>query len=327
MPKNNLYCFILAALLPLLGACKSDVMNFDQYPSLSISNEEINMLIYLPDPEKGMYRGTRFDWSGVIGSVVYKGHEYFGYWKDTHDPLFHEDLTGPVEGYIKPGLGYEEAEPGGSYVRIGVGLIEKPEENQYSFRNFYKLLDPGKWTLDNGEDWISFRHELNTDIGYGYIYEKLIKLKKDGFIIEHKLQNTGDLAIETDQFNHNFFMIDGEPSGKAFSVSFPFPVSTGDDPQGFAEISDHELRLIKDLEEGDSFFLLLEGYSKEISDHQITVQNSKSGAGVTFSIDKPLHRMAFWACRTTLSPENSIYLELAPGTSDEWTSEYSLFIK
>ena len=295
MPKNNLYCLILAAPLIFMGACKSDDMNFDQYPSLNISNEEITMLIYLPDPEKGMYRGTRFDWSGVIGSVEYKGHEYFGYWKDTHDPFFHEDLTGPVEGYIKPGLGYEEAGPGGSYVRIGVGLIEKPEESEYSFRNFYKLLDPGKWTLDHGEDWISFRHELSTDIGYGYIYDKLIKLKADGFIIEHKLQNTGDLAIETDQFNHNFFMIDGEPSGKAFSVSFPFPVSTEDDPRGFAEISDHELRLIKDLEAGDSFFLLLEGYSQELSDHQVTVQNHKSGAGVTFSIDKPLHRMAFWA--------------------------------
>lgn len=327
MHKNLLHCFIPAALMFLLGSCKSNDMNFDQYPSINISNGEVQMLVYLPDMEKGMYRGTRFDWSGVIGSVVYKGHEYFGYWKDTHDPLFHEDLTGPVEGYIKPGLGYEEAEPGGSYVRIGVGLIEKPEEAQYSFRNYYKLLDPGQWTLDHGEDWISFRHELNTDIGYSYIYEKRIKLKKDGFSMEHTLQNTGDLVIATDQFNHNFFMIDGEPSGKAFSVSFPFPVSTEDDPQGFAELKDHELRFVKDLEEGDSFFLLLDGYSQELSDHQVTVQNHKSGAGVTFTVDKPLHRMAFWACRTTLSPENSIWLELAPGTSDQWTSEYSLFVE
>jgi hypothetical protein len=327
MHINHLHSFILATLIFLLGSCKSKDMNFDQYPSINISNEEVQMLIYLPDAEKGMYRGTRFDWSGVIGSLVYKGHEYFGYWKDTHDPLFHEDLTGPVEGYIKPGLGYEEAEPGGSYVRIGVGLIEKPEEAQYSFRNYYKLLDPGQWTLDHGEDWISFRHELNTDIGYSYIYEKRIKLKKNGFSMEHRLQNTGDLVIASDQFNHNFFMIDGEPSGKAFSVSFPFAVSTEDDPQGFAELEDHELRFVRDLEEGDSFFLILEGYSQELSDHQVTVQNHESGAGVTFSVDKPLHRMAFWACRTTLSPENSIWLELAPGTSDKWTSEYSLFVK
>ncbi len=33
---------------------------------------------HLPDAENGMYRATRFDWSGVIGSVKYKGHEYLG---------------------------------------------------------------------------------------------------------------------------------------------------------------------------------------------------------------------------------------------------------
>lgn len=317
----------MVAMILSMVSCNSNKMNFDQFPSLSISNEEVEMLIYLPDAEKGLYRATRFDWSGVIGSVKYKGHEYFGYWKDTHDPLFHEDLTGPVEGYIKPGLGYDEAEPGGKYVRIGVGLIEKPDEAEYSFRNSYKLLDHGLWTLDHGEDWISFKHELSTDIGYSYIYEKIISLKKDGFIMEHKLQNTGEKAIETDQFNHNFFMIDGEPSGRAFSISFPFPLSTEDDPKGFAELKDNELRFLKDLKDDDSFFLLLQGYGEELSDHQVTVQNHLSGAGVTYSIDKPLHRMAFWACRTTLSPENFIWLEVEPGGQETWTSEYTLFVK
>jgi hypothetical protein len=319
--------FALANLLVFLGSCNTNDMNFDRYPSLRISNEEMQMLIYLPDAENGLYRATRFDWSGVIGSVKYKGHEYFGYWKDTHDPLFHEDLSGPVEGYLKPGLGYDEAEPGGKFVRIGVGLIEKPDEAEYSFRNYYELLDHGKWTIDHGNDWISFRQELNTDIGFSYIYEKLISLKSNGFTLEHKLQNTGVKTIKTDQFNHNFFMIDGEPSGKAFHISFPYPISTEDDPEGFVELHDKELNFVRDLEGDDSFFILLHGYGEGINDHQVTVHNRKSGAGVTFSVDKPLYRMAFWACRTTLSPENFIWLEVEPGASEEWTSEYTLFVK
>ena len=143
----------LAGMIVIISllSCNSDKLNFDQYPSLTISNDEVEMKLYLPDPENGFYRGTRFDWSGVIGSVRYKGHDYFGYWKKTHDPFFHEDLSGPVEGYIDPGLGYDEAEPGGEYVRIGVGVIEKPDEEQYSFRNFYKLLDSGIWAIDHGD--------------------------------------------------------------------------------------------------------------------------------------------------------------------------------
>jgi len=310
-----------------LGACTFDEMNFDKFPSLTISNDEVEMKVYLPDAEKGLYRATRFDWSGVIGSVKYKGHEYFGYWKSTHDPLFHEDLPGPVEGYIKPGLGYDEAEPGGAYVRIGVGVIEKPDEAEYSFRNSYKILNHGKWTVEHGSDWISFRHELHSNIGYSYLYEKHIRLKCDGFTLQHKLQNVGEKAIETDQFNHNFFMIDGDPSGTAFSISFPYPVSTEDDPRGFVEIRDKKIRFIRDLREEDSFFLLLQGYGKEVADHQITVQNHRSGAGVTYSIDKPLHRMAFWSCRTTLCPENFIWLSVEPGGQEEWTSEYTLFLQ
>ncbi len=310
-----------------LFSCNSQELKFDSYPSLTISNDEVEMKLYLPDAENGLYRATRFDWSGVIGSVRYKGHEYFGYWKKTHDPLFHEDLSGPVEGYIQPGLGYDEAETGGEYVRIGVGVIEKPDEEEYNFRNNYKLLDPGTWTIDHGSDWITFIQELNSGIGYSYTYQKTIKLKEDGFRMEHRLENTGSRAIETDQFNHNFFMIDGEPSGTAFRIQFPYKVSTESDTQGFVELQGNELRFIRDLHDEDAFFLLLEGYGSEVSDHQVTVINEKSGAGVSFSVNKPLHRMAFWACLTTLSPENSIWISVKPGESETWDAEYTLFTK
>ncbi|UCG28981.1 MAG: hypothetical protein JSV24_06365, partial [Bacteroidales bacterium] len=291
-----------------------------------ISNDEIQMKVYLPDPEKGLYRATRFDWSGVIGSVKYKGHEYFGYWKETHDPMFHEDLTGPVEGYIEPGLGYADAEPGGKFIRIGVGIIEKGDEPEYNWRKTYNILDHGKWTIDNGKDWITFTHEINSDFGYGYIYQKTIQLKSNGFFIEHKLKNTGQKTIETDQFNHNFFMIDAEKSGPAFNISFPFTISTEDDLKGYLEIKDKNLYFIKELKD-TSVFLELSRYSGEVMDHQVTVINRKSGAGVTFTVDKPLSRLVFWACETTLSPENSIWISVGSGEEENWISDYTLFVK
>ena len=39
------------------------------FPSAEISNGRIRATILLPDAEKGYYRGTRFDWSGVISSL------------------------------------------------------------------------------------------------------------------------------------------------------------------------------------------------------------------------------------------------------------------
>ena len=318
---------LIFATVFLVNCTTRQKVDLEQYPARMISNNEVKMKVYLPDPEDGLYRATRFDWSGIIGSVRYKDHEYFGYWKDTHDPLFHEDLPGPVEGYIEPGLGYSEAEAGGKFIRIGVGILEKENEPEYAWRKTFRILDHGKWTTEHGEDWIRFIHEIKSDFGYGYIYTKVIRLKSNGFTIEHELQNTGKKPIETDQFNHNFFMIDGEPSGPAFTISFPYGISTRDDLKGFLEINGRELHFVKRLDEGNSVFAELSGYGREAEDHRVTVLNSKSGAGVTFTVDKPLYRMAFWACETTLCPENSIWIGVEPGGKEKWTSDYTLFVK
>jgi len=326
MKKMALY-LTAAGLSAFLGSCSSDELDFSRYPSVEISNGQVKMKVFLPDAEKGLYRATRFDWSGVIGSVQYKEHEYFGYWKTTHDPLFHEDLTGPVEGFIAPGLGYEEAEAGGKFVRIGVGVLEKADEPEYNWRETYPILDHGKWTIEHGKDWISFTHQLQSEVGYAYEYEKRITLKEDGFLLAHCLKNTGTRAIETDQFNHNFFMIDGERSGTAFTISFPYPISSDDDTKGMLEIKDHEISFLRDLADDENVFVSLSGYGESAEDHQVKVLNQKTGAGMIYQVDKPLHRMVFWACATTLSPENSVWLSVDPGDEESWNSEYTLFVE
>jgi hypothetical protein len=46
------------------------------HPQAEISNGQIRAKLYLPDASKGFYRGTRFDWAGVVSSLEYKGHNY-----------------------------------------------------------------------------------------------------------------------------------------------------------------------------------------------------------------------------------------------------------
>ncbi len=325
--RNTNLQLLLGVCLLLAGCSSTKQVDMEQFPNIVIENEQVQMTLYPPDPDEGLYRATRFDWSGVIGSVRYKGHEYFGYWKDTHDPTFHEDLAGPVEGFIEPGLGYEEAEAGDPFIRIGVGILKKGNEKSYDWMGTYPILDHGKWTVEQGDDWISFRHEINSDFGYGYVYTKTVRLKEDGFLIEHALQNTGEKPIETDQFNHNFFMIDGEQSGPAFQVSFPYKISTDSDLKGLVAIEDKSINFLKKVEEGENVFVELRGYGDAVEDHEVTVVNQKTGAGVTFTVDKPVYRMAFWTCKTTLCPENFIWLSVAPGEEERWVSEYTLFVE
>ena len=132
-------------------------------------------------------------------------------------------------------------------------------------------------------------------------------------------------------------MIDKQQSGPPFKIIFPYEISTEDDTKGFLEIHGNELAFTKKLENkidvslnqeiNDNVFLNLKGFSDQASDHQVTVINEDTGVGVTFSVDKPLYRMAFWACKTTLCPENFIWISVKPGQTERWTSDYTLFVK
>lgn len=283
------------------------------------------MKLYLPDAVNGFYRATRFDWSGIIYSLEYAGHQYVGEWKDTQDPLFHEDLTGPAEGYLDPGLGFEEAQIGGEFIRIGVGALKKTEA-EYDWMKTYEIIDHGKWEVDQGKDWIEFKHTLQRETGWAYVYIKRIELMKDeaGFAIIHTLKNTGSKAIQTDQFNHNFFVMDGEMTGPDFEVEFPFQLSTESELRDLVKLEGNKILFTEDLSRG-TVYMILDGHENTVEDHQMQIVNRKTGAGVKLNVDQPLSKMVFWATTTTLCPENFLDIDVAPGEEKTWTSAYSLF--
>lgn len=65
-----------------------------KYPEVEISNGIIKANLYLLDAENGYYKGTRFDWSGVISSLEFNEHTYFGQWFDADNPQHSPPLWG-----------------------------------------------------------------------------------------------------------------------------------------------------------------------------------------------------------------------------------------
>jgi len=324
MPGDVKYPELLIFLImTTILACKQQ-QTVDP-PTAFISNELVAMKLYLPDPEHGYYRATRFDWSGIIYSLESEGHQYVGEWKKSHDPLVHEDLTGPADSYGDPGPGFEEAEIGGEFIRIGVGALEKSDK-EYVWNKTYRIVDHGLWEVEQGKDWIEFKHSLERESGWAYIYTKRIELKKDesGFSIIHSLVNKGNKAIHTNQFNHNFFVMDQEVTGPDFSLEFPFILSSEEYNSELVELNKNKLLIKKELTE-EYVWLTLDGFGDGIEDNQVKIVNRKTGAGVHISVDKPLQKVVFWAISTTLCPEAFIQLDVLPGDTETWVSEYRLF--
>lgn len=299
-----------------------------EHPSARFANELIEAHVYLPDPENGYYRGTRFDWSGAIYSLKYSGHQYFGEWQESSDPYLHDRITGPVEEYrtAEKGLGYDDG--GDRFLRIGVGVVEKPEEDDYRWRHSYKVVDPGEWTVRKGTNWIEFTHEVaEPSLRYGYLLTKRLTLTpgQPELVIDHVLENTGRKKIETNVYNHNFFVIDNQPTGPDFAVEFPFEPTADRQMGGYVSISGKQLRYERLIPPGESIFTMLAGYGATAEDHVFTIENRKVKAGVRVATDRALAKLQYWSPRTTLCPETFIDLKLAPGQSDRWSTRYEFY--
>lgn len=357
--RHLAFCLLMAAAATLAAGAQTPTPALEgavtqapsTVPRASIANPDVQVVFNLPNPDTGYYRGTRFDWSGVIASLTYRGHQYFGQWFNKYDPHIHDAISGPVEEYVtipdNAGLGYAAAPVGGTFVKVGVGILRKPKEDRYSFSHHYEVVQPGTWKVEHTAGSISFSQRLNDPrSGYGYSYRKTVRLDPDQPVmhIEHTLTNIGTLPIDTAVYNHNMFVVDGTASGPAMSVSFPFPVqhiaapvAAGRGRSGLAGgrrggrqpapmvIHNKSLVYTKELQTGQVIHWDLGGFNHTSGDFGARIVNLKTGAGVQISGDHPLYRVVFWSIRPVLSPELYVRLHAAPGQTVTWTDTYRFF--
>jgi len=319
--RRATFLAITLALSPLTAA---------DPPQAEISNGTVHAKLYLPDATNGYYRATRFDWSGVLASLEFQGHNYFGVWFPRYDPKVNDSITGPVEEYRtgESALGYADAKVGENFIRIGVGLLKKPEEPRFQQFKTYEIADNGKWTVKTAADSVEFTQEVTDPVsGYAYLYKKTVRLAKDGprMTIEHSLKNTGKKTIETNVYNHEFFVIDKQPSGPDFTVKFPFEVKAVGNLNGWAETSGKELHYLKELPQGPQVHSELTGFGDSAKDFDFRVENRKTGAAVHVSGDHALAKIDFWSPRNTVCPEAYINLKIEPGQESQWKITYDFY--
>jgi len=192
----------------------------------------------------------------------------------------------------------------------------------------YEIVDPGSRTFHQSPNSAVFEHELKHESGFGYRYTKTIRLAegKPEFTLEHVLRNTGTRVIETDQYNHNFFVIDDTTTGPGVSIVFPFQPKAARDLEGKAQIRGHALQFLRELNPGgESVSTEIEGFGSTAADYDFRIEKRKAGAGVRIRGDQPLSKIFFWSIRTVACPEPYIHLRVEPGQEARWTITYELY--
>jgi hypothetical protein len=316
-----LTAFVLAGLIAAPDAQGEEKT---KYPQHTMKRGDLILTIYLPDAEKGYYRGTRFDWSGLVGQATYKGHTFFGPWKATHDPANAEDADAIAEEFgINGPPSFSEAKAGEQFIKIGVGVLERPDTKPYNFMHPYKIVTPGKWEIAHYEGAIEFIQNLEGPRDWAYQYVKRLSLnpRGDGFTVSHQLKNTGKKTIETQHYCHNFVIFDEQPVGPGYQLIFPF-AAKAKRPMESAKIDGTVIEFSRELKEKEALFTELEGNRKRDEENHVVVKHTKCGIAVTIGGDAALDHFNFFAVRRSVCPEPFINVNLAPGKSMKWKTTY-----
>jgi hypothetical protein len=332
----------IAAFVVLAGGCLVSALTAADYPQAEISNGPVHAKLYLPDAKTGFYRSTRFDWSGVISSLEFGGHNYYGPWFTKQDAAVRDFIykdadivvsaesgsMGPADEFQTP-LGYDAAAVGGTFVKIGVGVLRKADNSSYSAFKKYELVDPGKWSVRKGADFVEFTQELtDTATGYGYVYRKTVRLTsgKPEMTIEHSLTNTGRVAIASKLYNHNFLVLDQNATGPDYVITMPYAVTTRQPPnKEMAEVRGNQIVYLQTLQDHDTVAMPVEGFGGDAKDYDIRVENKKAGAGMRVVGDCPLASVALWSIRSVLAIEPFINVAIEPGKEMTWKYTYSYY--
>ena len=317
-----------AKSLPVTAPASSPCANIPHadHPKTFLTNGTLDAEIFLPDAKVGYYRGARFDWAGVVPCLAYKGHTYFGEWFPKYDPEIADSITGPVEEFssAEGAIGFNQAKVGETFVKIGVGVLRKSAEGPYRFMAPYPVVDVGKRSVKIKARSVTFTQRLKGPNGVAYLYTKTLSLDPQGtgMSLTHSLQNIGTATIDTEVYEHNFYMLDGHPTGPAISFHFAFE-PTPTKPLGpNAEIQGHDLVYLNELQPRQTVSSFLTGFSDKTSDYDITITNRDAKTSVEQTSDTPMSKLNFWSIRNTACPEAYVHLVVLPGKTSRYTIHY-----
>ena len=106
---------------------------------------------------------------------------------------------------------------------------------------------------------------------------------KPELVISHSLKNTGTKAINTQQYNHNFFSIDNDYIGDNYQLNLFFPAKYETvHPEQFREkmnfepyavLRDNKIIIMKDIDVEGGIFTIFSGFNDSVSENHGIVRN------------------------------------------------------
>lgn len=294
----------------------------EKYTEMTHTLKSKNLEIRIDLPLEN-YNFSRFDWTGKIVDVKYKGINVSGIERTDKD----EDKIGKgfynEFGIDKP-VGYDEINEGLWFHKVGIGALKKDGE-PYSFSKEYEIK-PAGFTVKPELNKISIICKSELINGYSYELTKEIEVFESSFRINYGLYNTGDKTISTNEYNHNFVAINKDLIGSNYILKFPFKITTefGEivNPENKVEVGSNEITFNNTPKEQFFYSNLSGGENVEASWELI---NTKSKIGISETGSFKTNKVNLWGWEHVISPELFFDVSVQPGQLIEWSRTYTIF--
>lgn len=290
--------------------------------AVTLKNANLEINIDLPHEN---YRLPRFDWTGKITTVQFRGKRLSGTEIDGQERAapygqgFYNEF-----GFDLP-VGFAEAESGEWFHKIGIGLLRKDDE-PYHFAKAYDIR-PAIFEVTEELEQLQLICRGPAYNGYAYVLAKEIRLLENGFQINYRFTNTGEKTIVTNEYNHNFLAIHRKSIGKDYVLKFPFPIQPSlfietVNPEEAVAIGAKAINFKKNPQEAFYFSNLAGGKAVAA---QWQLEHRKSKIGIMEKGDFKTRSVNLWGCGHVISPELFFDLFVEPGQTTKWSRTYSIY--
>ncbi|MCF8261802.1 MAG: hypothetical protein K9J12_13570 [Melioribacteraceae bacterium] len=283
-----------------------------------------NLEIHIDSPSEN-YQSARFDRTGKISEVKFQNTPVTTTEKPDGE---NENIFGKGfynEFGIDTALGFDEAEIGGWFHKIGIGLLKKDDSQYQFFKNY--AIKAADFDVISETDRIIITCCSDSVNGYSYLLRKEVELIDSGFTIKYFLKNTGEKEIKTNEYVHNFTAINNDLVGGNYKLEFPFHLDQnlfGDfvNPENKLEIGGKEIGFNGSPKE-QFFISYLNG--KKTVEAKWKLTNVKSQIGMSETASFQTNKVNLWGWKHVISPELFYDISVQPNQSVEWQREYSFY--
>lgn len=105
-------------------------------------------------------------------------------------------------------------------LKLGVGLLKKPREEQYNPFQRYVYI-PSDIAVEQGPDFLRFTARSKGDPDYGIMIRRTVIVNENALMLETEVVNYGVETLIFSEYCHNFLCIDGTNLGPDYCLELP----------------------------------------------------------------------------------------------------------